>query len=117
MRVYVVFVEFCRQILVVFSKALGIGCVVESNENGVVHHTEVAVETLKEALAKMAGLPLLVWLAQALAELVNDGLGNERHGQLGISDMEIQCSGTVPSHGLVGVEELFEMPTVRIIIT
>ena len=99
-----------------FTKSLCVGSVVESYDNGVVDYTYVAVESLKQALAEVRCLPLLVRLAEALAQLVDDGLCDEGHCQLSVSNMEVECAGAVPSHGLVGIEEFFEMPAVGVVI-
>ena len=52
-------------------------------------------------------IPRLVGGAEALAELVDEGLGQQRQGHLAIADIEVERAGRLPTQGLVELEELF----------
>ncbi len=87
MRIDVVFGEFFGQVLVVLSEACRIGGIVEGDEDGVFDDANVAVKALKEVFAKVAGLPSSIGFAAALAELVDNGLGDKGQGQLGVANV------------------------------
>lgn len=89
--------------------------VVIGYDNRVVNNAHIAVKSLKNVFAQMIGFPALVRLSQAPAELMDNGLGNERHCQLRVANLKIQGSSTVPTHCLIGVEKLFDMPAIGVI--
>lgn len=96
--------------LVVLAETVGVGGVVEGDEDGVVGDADVAVECGEEMVGEMLGVPGEEGIAEALAGLVEDGLGDEGQGHGAVADVKVECAGAVPAEGLVGVEEFFDVP-------
>ena len=63
----------------------------------------------------MTGVPSTVGLAEQAAQTVEHGLGDQRHGHLAVTDVEVHRSGPVPSQGLMGAEELLDVPPLGIV--
>jgi len=102
--------EDVGEALVVGAEAVGVGGVVESDQDGVVVDTDVAVESGEQVIGEVLGIPGAEGLAEALASLVEDGLGDECEGHGAVADVEVEGAGAVPTEGLVGVEEFFDVP-------
>ena len=49
--------EFLGQVFVVVAQELGVGGVVEGNEDGVVGDTDVAVQSVEEGVGEVGGIP------------------------------------------------------------
>jgi len=47
--------------------------------------------------------------------LVDDRLGEERHGHMAIADVEVVRTSPIPSEGLIGVEKLLNVPAFGIV--
>lgn len=54
-------------------------------------------------------------IAESLAELVAYSLGNESGGHLAEADIEVHGASALPAERLVGIEELLDVPALRII--
>lgn len=89
--------------------------VVVGDHDGVVVDANVAFEPVEKILGQMAGVPGLEGFGEALAELVESGLGEQGHGHLSVADVEVEGSGAVPSKVLVGVEEFLDAPALGIV--
>ena len=50
---------------------------------------------------------------QALAQLVDDGLGEQGHGHLPLADMKIERACLLPAQVLIETEELLNVPPIR----
>ena len=73
---------------------------------------QVAFQTAKEVLGEMNRLPLVERRAQALAELVEERLGQQGQSHLPEADVEIQGAGALPAEGLLETVKLLEVPTI-----
>lgn len=93
---------------------VGLGGVVEGDENGVIASADVAVDSAKDGGGEVGSVPGGEGRAEALAELVTNGLGNERHRHLAEANIEVQGAGTFPAEFLIGIEELLDMPALGI---
>ena len=63
----------------------------------------------------MGGVPPGEGFAEPSAQLVEDRLGNQRHGHLPVTDIQIHGPRPAPSQGLMGVEELLYVPSLGIV--
>ena len=96
------------------SKAFGVGCVVEGDEEGVVADAEVAVETGEESVGEMGGFPGVEGGAESLSQGMEAGLSQEGEGHASVADVEVEGSGAFPAEGLIGVEEFFDVPALGV---
>ncbi len=92
------------------AEAIGVGGVVEGDEDGVVVDADVTVESGEQVRGEVLGVPGAEGFAEALARLVEDGLGDEGEGHGAVADVEVESAGAVPAKGLIGVEEFFDVP-------
>src|SRR5262245_40437046 len=58
----------------------------------------------------MRCIPLVEGRAQALAQLVDEALGNQGHGHLARTDVKVQGAGAFPAQVLIEAEELLDVP-------
>lgn len=107
--------EFLGEVFVVVTQELGVWGVVEGNEDGVVGDPDVAVEPVEEGVGEVGGVPAFEGLSDAVSDLVDKGLGHKGHGGLAVADVQVEGAGAFPSEGLIGVEELFDVPAFGII--
>lgn len=106
--------QFFGEIFVVFSQELRVWSVVVGDDDGVVFNSQIAFDAPKEILGEVEGIPLAEGFSEALAQLVNGGLGEQSHGHLSVADVEIEGSGALPAEGLIEFEEFFDMPALGI---
>lgn len=85
--------------------------VVIRDDDRVVRHSNVAFQSEEEVLGQVIGIPAIEGATQSRAQLMDGCLGNQGHGHLPIADVEIHRTGAFPTKGLIGVEELFDMPS------
>ena len=99
------------QVFKTWSQLFSPGGVVDSDQDGVaVVDAKVAVHAAEDGGCEMRGVPGCERMVQTSAELMAGGLCEERHGCLGVADMEVESSGAFPAHLLIGVEEFFNGP-------
>ena len=79
-------------------------------------NADVTVETVENAIGKMLSIPGVVGFPQALLELVDESLSDQGHSHLTVSNMKVHGAGTVPSERLIGLEELFQVPSFGIFV-
>jgi len=77
--------------------------------------SNITVETFEQCFGNMAGVPFRDRFSVPLAKLVDERLGDQRHGHLTVANIEIQGPSTLPPKILIGIEELFDVPTLRVI--
>ncbi len=97
-----------------FSEQVWLGGIVESNEDGVIGNPDIAVDSPKDGGSEVAGIPGGKRISEALAELVACSLGNESSGHLTEANIEVHGAGALPAELLIGIEELLDMPALRI---
>jgi hypothetical protein len=113
-RVDVFALEDLGQVLIVFSEQVWSGGIVEGHEDGVIGNPYIAVDSPEDGGSEVAGIPGGKGIAEALAELVACGLGNESRGHLAEANIEVHGAGALPAEVLIGIEELLDMPALRI---
>ena len=69
------------------SQEFSVGGIVKGYEDGVLSDPNVTFQALKEIAGQMGCVPIGEWFAQALAQLMDGGLGQQRHGQLTVADI------------------------------
>ena len=92
-----------------------LGGVVVGDVDGTVADSDLALESVEEVSGQMLGVPLPVRMTKALPELVDSCLRNQGEVHLAVPDVEVHCAGAIPAERLLGVEELFDMPSPGII--
>lgn len=112
MRVNSLALEKGGQVFKMWSQLFSLGGVVDGDEDGVaVVDAKVAVHAAEDGGCEMRGIPGCERMVQTSAELMAGGLCEERHGCLGVADMEVESSGAFPAHLLIGVKEFFDVPS------
>lgn len=106
--------QFFRKIFVVLAQELGIGSVVVSDHDGVVFDSQIAFDASEEVVGEVKAIPLAEGFSEALAQLVNGGLGEQSHGHLSVADVEVEGSSALPAESLIEFEELLDMPALGI---
>lgn len=89
--------------------------IVESDDDGVVANADISVDSSEDGRSKMGSIPGGKWISESFSELVTHSLSNERHGHLAKANVEIHRAGAFPAERLIGVEEFFDVPTLRVI--
>ena len=92
-----------------------VGGVIKGDQDGVADDANIAVQSLEQTFGKMSGVPAAEGITKPLTELVDGCLGDEGQRHLSISYMEIECARPIPSEGLIGMEEFFDMPAFGIV--
>ena len=82
---------------------------------GVGEHDRFALQLSDDGVDRgpVVLLPLAVGAFATRAVEEQLGLGDQRHGHLAVTDVEVHRSGPVPSQGLMGVEGLLAHPFPR----
>lgn len=107
--------ETFGEVFEVLSPELGVWSVVEGDDDGVAMDTDIAIETAQEFLGERTSFVSSPRLAETLTQLVEGGLRDERHGHLGITDVEVECTRAFPAQVLRSMEELFNVPSFWVI--
>src|ERR1039458_8939775 len=94
-----------------FFPMLGFGSVVISDQNRVLLDAHVAFQAAEKVSGQMDRIPLVKGRPQALAQLVDDRLGQQGQGHLTQADVEVQGAGTLPAQMLVETEEFHPLPS------
>lgn len=102
--------------LVVLAEQFDVGCVVEGDDEGVAPDPNVALQSREELLGKMRGIPIAHRGPQALAKLMEGRLGDEGQAHMAVADIQVEGTRSIPSEGLMVLEELLDMPSVRVIL-
>ena len=89
---------------------LGLRSIVVGDHHRIVVNPQVSIESGQQVLSQVTGVPCGQGRGQALAELMEDGLGHEGQGHLSVADVEVEGSGALPSQGLVEIEKFFDAP-------
>jgi len=89
---------------------IGQGRIVEGDDNGVVVNANVAIQAREQGLGQMGGLPVDEGFPQALAQLMEAGLGQEGEGHAPVADVEIMGAGLLPAEFLMVVKKFLDMP-------
>src|SRR5262249_30268056 len=97
MWIHVLRQQLFWEVLIVVSKLLDVGGIVVSYDDGIVGYPNVTIEPREEGLSQVAGVPTCNRLSEMRAQLVKDGLGNQRHGHLTIENIQVVCAGTLPA--------------------
>src|SRR5437879_13877382 len=87
--------------------------VVISDQHGILLDTHIAFQAAEQVLGQMSRIPLDKRSAQALAQLVDNGLGDQGHCHLAQADMKIEGASALPTQVLVETEELLDVPALR----
>ena len=80
------------QIFKLLLPKLGLGSVVISHQHGVLVDPQISFQTAEEVLGQMQRIPLVKGCPQALAQLVDDGLGHQ--GQIKINKVTDKVTGS-----------------------
>lgn len=112
MRVNSLALEKGGQVFKMRSQLFRLGGIVNGDEDGVaVLDAKISVHAAEDGGCEMGGVPGCERMVQTSAELMAGGLCEERHGCLGVADVEVESSGAFPTHLLIGVEEFFDVPS------
>ena len=90
----------------------GVWGVVIGDDDGIVLDPQIAFQTTEEVLGQMERIPLGKRLAQTLAELMDERLGNQGQVHLPGANIQVECAGPFPAQVLLEAEELLNVPTV-----
>ncbi len=107
--------EDLGQVFVMGFEQVRMGGIVEGNDDGVIANADIAVDAAEDGGGEVGGVPDGAGIAEALVELMADGLGDERQGHLTESDVEVEGAGAFPAEGLIGVKELLDMPALGVV--
>lgn len=92
------------------TELLGMRGVIEGDGDGFVMDADIAVNSVKEVLGEMPGLPVRERGAESLSELMSGGLSEKCHGHVAVADVEILSACAIPAQGLLCVKELLDVP-------
>lgn len=99
MRVNSLALEKGGQVFKMRSQLFRLGGIVNGDEDGVaVLDAKIAVHAAEDGGCEMGGVPGCERMVQTSAELMAGGLCEERHGCLGVADVEVESSGAFPAH-------------------
>ena len=104
------------EVFVVRSELVSVGRVVVRDNNGVTVHSHVPVEPLQQVFGQVGSVPLCHGVTDPPTQLVQHGLGHQSQCHLPVSDVKVQSSSALPAEFLIRVEELFNMPSLRILV-
>ncbi len=107
--------EDVGQVFVMFFELVGVGCIVEGEEDGVIADADIAVDAAEDGGSEVGSIPGGEGRAEALAEWGADGLGDERQGPLPEANIKVEGAGALPAESLIGVEEFLDMPALGIV--
>ena len=97
-------------------ECLGLGTVVERDADRVVMDSDITLQSAKEVLGQMRGVPLCDGCGQALTQHVGGGLCEKSQSHTAIADVQVQSSGPIPSESLLVIEKGFDVPALRIVL-
>jgi hypothetical protein len=114
-RINVFVFEDLGQVLIMFFEQVRVGSVVEGDEDGVIAHPDIAVDSAEDGGSEVGSIPGGERMAEALAELVAGGLGDEGHRHLPEANIEVEGAGAFPAESLLGIEEFLDMPALGVV--
>src|ERR1035437_3070073 len=92
---------------------MSLGSVVISDQDRVLVDAHVAFQAAEQVAGEMDRIPLVEGRTQALAQLVDEPLGQQGQGHLSQPDVEVQGAGAFPAQVLIKAKELLDVPTIR----
>ena len=109
--------ETAGEALVMAPELVRVGRIVVGHQDGILVYPNIALNAAKHRLSQMGRVPVSIRRTKVLTELMDHRLGHQRHRHLPVPDVEILGSRTLPTQGLVRIEELLYMPTFGEFIT
>ena len=91
------------------------GSIVEGDEDGVIANADIAVDSAEDGGTEVGSIPGGKGIAEALAELVADSLGNECHRHLTEANIEVESTRAFPAGPVIGVKEFLDMPALGVL--
>src|SRR6516225_2466781 len=107
--------ELLGKVLVGCAQVLHVGSVVVGDDDGVVRHPHVSVQSEEASVGEVAGIPCRHGVPESCTPLVDDRLGEERHGPMAIADVEVVRTSPMPAEGLIGIEKRLNVPAFGIV--
>jgi hypothetical protein len=96
------------------SEQRSVGRVVERYDDGLSFDANIPFEAFEKIAGQMGCIPLDEGRASALAQPVNDGLGDQYRREMAVTNVQVERAGTVPTQCLIEFEELLDMPCARV---
>ena len=104
--------QLLGQVFEVMLPLLSLGGDIIGDDNRVLFDAQVPFPAAEPSAGEVGGVPVPVGLGQALAQLLNQRLGDQGQGHLAQTDIKIEGAGAPPTQVLIVAEELFDVPAV-----
>jgi hypothetical protein len=104
------FLEPLRKVFKMDFPTVGVGRVVIGDEDGVVIDPQITLHTAEQIFGQMERVPLAKGRTHTLAELMDEGLGDQGQAHLPGANVQVERARPLPTEVLLEAERLFHVP-------